>query len=78
MRPLSSRAESEEDRCLSCTFPSPHLSRLQEALRRLTDFGAERAESWPNVDVNNLTVHDRGEGWAEVTEGNKIAWERER
>ena len=53
-------------------FPPP------EALQRLTDFGPERAESWPNVDVNNLTVHDRGEGWPEVTEGNKIAWERER
>ena len=59
---------------VSVTSPLPP----PEALRRLTDFGAERAESWPNVDVNNLTVHDRGEGWAEVTEGNKIAWERER
>jgi len=23
-------------------------------------------------------VHDKGVGWAEVTQGNKLAWERER
>jgi hypothetical protein len=25
-----------------------------------------------------LVVHGTGEGWAEVTEGNKLSWERER
>jgi hypothetical protein len=49
-----------------------------EALRVLTDFGPGRAESWPGVDDDHLTLHDHGEDWAEVTEGNSIGWERER
>lgn len=59
---------------VSVTSPLPP----QEALRRLTDFGSERAKNWPGVDDSNLTVHDQGDGWAEVTEGNRIGWERER
>jgi hypothetical protein len=59
---------------LSVTSPLPP----QEALQQLTDFSPERGKSWPGVDANSLTLHDQGEGWAEVTEGNKIAWERER
>jgi hypothetical protein len=50
----------------------------QEALQRLTDFSPARADAWPGVDDDNLIVHDKGEGWAEVTEGNKLGWERER
>jgi hypothetical protein len=59
---------------VSVTSPLPP----QEALQRLTDFGPERAKNWPGVDETNLTVHNHGDGWAEVTEGNKIGWERER
>jgi hypothetical protein len=59
---------------ISVTSPLPP----QEALQRLTDFSPDRAKDWANVDDNNLIVHDQGDGWAEVTEGNKIAWERER
>jgi hypothetical protein len=50
----------------------------QETLGRLTDFSTARAEAWAGVDEDNLIVHGKGEGWAEVTEGNKFAWERER
>jgi len=50
----------------------------QEALQRLTDFSPARAEAWVGVDDENLVVHDTGDGWAEVTEGNKLGWERER
>jgi hypothetical protein len=50
----------------------------EEALRVLTDFGPARAEAWPGVDEESLIVHDSGENWAEVTEGNKVGWERER
>ena len=50
----------------------------QEALQRLIDFGPARAEKWASVDEDNLIVHDKGDGWAEVTEGNKLGWERER
>ena len=50
----------------------------QQALQRLTDFSPTRAETWAGVDDDSLTVHGAGEGWAEVTEGNRFAWERER
>jgi hypothetical protein len=49
-----------------------------EVLLRLTDFGPQRADAWPNVDAGGVTVHEQGPGWADVTEGNKIGWERER
>ena len=59
---------------VSVTSPFPP----QEALRRLTDFGPARAAAWAAIDEKKLTVHDQGDGWSEVTEGNKFAWERER
>ena len=47
-----------------------------------TDFSARRAEIWPNVRESRLTVHDRGDGYAEVTEGGtgpaRFIWERSR
>jgi len=49
-----------------------------EVIRRLTDFGPGRADAWVNVDPGGVTVHQQGPNWAEVTEGNKIGWERER
>ncbi len=45
-------------------------------LQVLTDFGPGRTEAWPMVAPGTFTVHDQGEGWADVTEGNKMAWER--
>jgi Polyketide cyclase / dehydrase and lipid transport len=48
-----------------------------EVLRVLTDFGPNRAEVWPGVDDAHLTVHDQGPNFADVTEGNRIGWERE-
>lgn len=44
----------------------------------LTDFGPERASRWPNIDDGHFEVHGQGTGWVEVTEGNRIGWERER
>ena len=49
-----------------------------EALRILTDFGPGRAAAFPNVDQSTLIVHVVGDTWADVTEGNKLGWERER
>ena len=53
-------------------------SRLNPArvLQVLTDFGPARTEAWPQVAAGTYTVHDQGEGWADVTEGNRMAWER--
>ena len=59
---------------VSVTSPLPP----QEALQRLTDFSPARAEAWTGVKHDNLIVHGKGDGWAEVTEGSKLAWERER
>ena len=56
-----------------------HTSLAPSAVMELfTDFGPGRAKHWPNVDASHFEVHDQGPGWAEVTEGNKMGWERER
>ena len=47
----------------------------------LTDFGPGRAQIWGNSDPAKLTVHGRGDTWAEVTEGSPAAgsiWQRSR
>jgi hypothetical protein len=44
------------------------------------DFSERRAEMWPDVHVECLEVHEKGETFAEVTEGNPwpigYVWER--
>ena len=49
-----------------------------EVMAFFTDFGPDRASRWPNTDEAHFRVHDQGSGWAEVTEGNSMGWERER
>ena len=49
-----------------------------EVLRIITDFGPARSQAWPGVDDDHLKVHEQGEGFADVTEGNDTTWERER
>ena len=49
-----------------------------DLLAVITDFGPDRSRWWPNVDAEHFTVHDQGPGWAEVTEGTGMGWERER
>ena len=50
--------------------------RVLEAAR---DFSPRRAELWRDVYTEHLTIHDRGETWADVTEGNPwpigLVWE---
>jgi hypothetical protein len=47
-----------------------------------TDFSADRAKVWSNVAVKRLAVHERGDTYAELTEGATdiawFAWERSR
>ncbi|MET7597646.1 hypothetical protein ABZS84_21675 [Streptomyces sp. NPDC005481] len=50
----------------------------QDVLGVLTDFTPSRAEAWPTIDAEHFQVHDRGDTWAEVTEGTSSAWERAR
>ena len=46
----------------------------------LTDFGPGRAEVFGNNAADDLRVHDRGDTWAEVTEGSATGpvWQRTR
>ena len=50
----------------------------EEVRRILTDFSPARADAWPGVDLSHLKVHESGDNWIEVTEGNNVGWERER
>ena len=47
----------------------------------LTDFGPGREEVFGNSEAGHLLVHDRGDTWADVTEGSKAGggiWQRMR
>ncbi len=47
----------------------------------LTDFSERRPELWPNLDVKFFRLIERGDTWAEVTEGTDVlggVWGRER
>jgi hypothetical protein len=52
----------------------------QRVLEAARDFSERRAETWPDVHVEHLRVHQAGETFAEVTEGNPwpigYVWER--
>ncbi len=52
----------------------------ERVLQAAHDFSERRAEVWPAVSVARLTVHDRGDTWADVTEGTRagpvVNWER--
>lgn len=41
-------------------------------LAALTDFGERRPELWPNLDAKYYRLHERGNTWAEVTEGTDV------
>lgn len=50
-------------------------------LAAMTDFSDRRPELWPNLDAKFYKLHERGETWAEVTEGTNVfggVWARER
>jgi hypothetical protein len=52
---------------------------LEQFVEALTDFGPDRSQIWSNSQPDFLVVHDRGDTWADVTEGSKAAgaiWER--
>ncbi|HET6166409.1 MAG TPA: hypothetical protein VFE07_06240 [Marmoricola sp.] len=62
----------------STTFTVSTTLSPSEVVKVLTDFGPDRAKVWPNIDSGHFTVHETGDDWAEVTEGNAMGWERER
>ena len=54
----------------------------EQILEAARDFTDRRAELWRDVYLEHMTIHDRGEVWADVTEGNPwprpfgLVWER--
>jgi hypothetical protein len=40
----------------------------EQVLAAAYDFSERRAQIWRDVEVKHLTVHERGDAWAEVTE----------
>ncbi|MFD1049477.1 hypothetical protein ACFQ1S_30055, partial [Kibdelosporangium lantanae] len=48
----------------------------EQFLAALTDFGPGRAELFGNSSDDYLRVHDRGDTYADVTEGSGGVWER--
>lgn len=66
-------------------MPRVHVTRQTEIsadriLEAARDFSDRRADRWPDVHVEHLEVHDSGDGFAEVSEGNPWpmghVWER--
>jgi hypothetical protein len=47
-------------------------------LNGLIDFSDQRPLVWPKIDISHFRVHGQGPNWADVTEGNALAWERNR
>jgi hypothetical protein len=55
-------------------------ARPERVLEAARDFSERRADLWPDVHAEHLEIHDEGDTWAEVTEGNPwpigLVWER--
>lgn len=68
---------------MNCFMPTVHFQvgtalAPQAVINALTDFSDRRPDLYRNIDRSHFRVHSRGPGWAEVTEGNVLAWERNR
>jgi hypothetical protein len=62
-------------------MPTIHLHQTttatpEQVLAGITDFGPGRSELFPNSADDQLEVHDKSPGHADVTEGGKGNWER--
>ena len=67
-------------RCRPFTSCEDSTARPEQVLDAARDFTDRRAELWRDVYVEHMTIHDRGDTWADVTEGNPwpigLVWER--
>ena len=64
---------------LEVTVSAESSASPEQVLAAARDFSAHRAQIWPNVEAKRLEVHERGDTWAEVTEGTMVLgvfWER--
>src|SRR5437764_5932229 len=71
--------DTREDGAVRTTEPSLRVTvgaetsaSPEQVLAAARDFSAHRAQIWPNVETKRLEVHERGDAWAEVTEGTMI------
>lgn len=58
------------------TLSQPTTATPEQFVAGLTDFGPGRARLFPNSTDDYLKVHERGETFADVTEGAGGIWER--
>ena len=80
------KQETREDRAvkpaeasLEVTVSAESSASPEQVLAAGRDFSPRRAQIWPNVEAKRLEVHERGDSWAEVTEGTMVLgvfWER--
>jgi len=54
---------------LTITVQAESSSTPERVLEAGRDVSPRRAKVWSNVNANHLEVHERGENFAEVTEG---------
>ena len=78
---MSPRVAGVYDRAMPSVCVGEHSNLTPEViLAAARDFSDRRAQMWPDVHVEYLTVHELGENYAEVTEGNPwpigYVWER--
>ena len=57
-------------------FKQTTTSTPDQFIAGLTDFGPGRSKLFPNSADDYLKVHDKGVGYADVTEGSSGIWER--
>jgi hypothetical protein len=54
---------------LKVTVSAETSASPEQVLPAAQDFCAHRAKKWPNVEAERIEVHERGNSWAEMTEG---------
>jgi hypothetical protein len=76
---LEDGAVKPTEASLEGTVSAESSASPEQVLAAARDFSAHRAQIWPNVEAKRLEVHERGDTWAEVTEGTMVLgvfWER--
>jgi hypothetical protein len=79
--PAMDRSALDSPHVLTITVRAETPLAPQRVLEAARDFSVRRADVWPNVRANHLEIHQRGENFAEVTEGTWVVglfWERNR
>jgi hypothetical protein len=76
---LENGAHKPAQPSLKVTVSAETSDSPEQVLAAARDLSAHRAKIWPHVEAKRLDVHERGNRWAEVTEGTMVLgvfWER--